>query len=313
MRLSKPSGLPIGANVSGTRARKALFRLLALPAAQFSFKPQAITGGDPLAADVPALVREARSQIEEWQKLRAELPPDDIWLERTQTPIPEVDVLPVARELLAVLNEPATVATLLASTSASDFDAAQALQHLLDAHFVKVREHRPSGPRFKQTAVLPEQLVAVLRAHVHRLPLGSVSLQRPRVLVAADDPRRLKGLSDGLSDIVEFHRETRGTSRFGYGQLGTMTLAEDFSVELVSLPMRRDLLPLALPLAQGAIGILCLLGGAEDASSVADFKEAVVHKLGVPWLEVTTVGESQEPAEARVVRGMLAALCRALV
>ena len=87
-----------------------------------------------------------------------------------------------------------------------------------------------------------------------------------------------------------------------------MSRADDFAIELVVLLMRRDL----LPLAQGAIGVICSIGGAEDAASLADFKTAVAHKLEVPWLEVTTTGARQAPADARAIRGMLAALCRSL-
>lgn len=304
-------GLPVHADLGRTQGNKALCRLLAGSGGHFHFAPGASPHATTLSGDADSLVVEAQRQNDEWQRLRAELPPADVWVERGKAE-PADDLHAVARELLTLLGTPLTVGELLEQSHATDFAAGQALVHLLEARFVVRREAKAPTVKVKQTAVLPDQLLAVLRAHVTRLPIGTVSVEEPRVLLVADDPRRLTGLADGLREIAEFRAETRGTSRFGYGTLGVMALADDLALCLVALPMRRDLLPIALPLAQGAIGVICLRGGAEDAASLADFREAMTHKLGVPWLDVNTAGESSTAADPRAVRGMLAALCRAL-
>ena len=305
-------GMPVHADLGRTQGNKALCRLLVHASGHFHFSPGAAPRATTLQGDAESLVIEAQRQNDEWQRLRGELPAEEVWVERGKAEAAD-DLHAVARELLMLLAVPLTVGELLEQSHATDFAAGQALLHLLEARFVVRREPKvPGAVRMKQTAVLPDQLIAVLRAHVTRLPIGTVSIEEPRVLLVADDPRRLTGLADGLRDIAEFRAEARGTSRFGYGTLGVMTLAEDLGLSLVALPMRRDLLPVALPLAQGAIGVICLRGGAEDASSLADFREAMTHKLGVPWLDVNTAGESTTAADPRAVRGMLAALCRAL-
>lgn len=304
-------GALVEASMTGQSGLKALYRLLGQEQGEFAFSPVRPQIVGTISGTIEGLVMEGLRQIDEWRRLQTELPPLDQPFERvSQRQAPE-DMTPAAAAVLEALLSPRSLAELVDRVPFTDFDVGQAISHLIEAKLIQplVREQRE--PNEPSAPVLAEALIGQLRAHLSALPPGSVSIRRPRVLVVADAPKKLARLSDGLKGLIEFHAEERGTERFGYGQLGVLVLAPDLHLELMAPPMRGDLLPLAVPLSDGAISVIALSGGAEDSGSMTQFREVMTPRLGVPWLEVAT--DSQDGAMApRAIRGIIGAVVRTL-
>lgn len=310
--ISVVDGAVVDAAMGVQTGPKALYRLLSQEQGEFAFspvKPQVI---GTISGSVESLVMEGLRQLDEWRRLQNELPPLDQPFERVPSRQTPDDIAPASAAVLEALARPHSIAELIDAVSFTDFEVGQAISHLIEAKLIQplVRDQRPEHQE-PSAPVLADALIGQLRAYLAAQPAGSVSMRRPRVLVVADAPKKLTRLSDGLKGLIEFHAEERGTARFGYGQLGVLVIAPDLHLELMAPPMRGDLLPLAVPLADGAIGVVALAGGAEDSGSMTQFREVMTPRLGVPWLEVV-IDDGDATIVPRALRGILSAVVRAL-
>ncbi len=307
-------GLLVDARIGRASGTKALFRFLREPQGEFSFVPGKSAKETTLEGATDSFIMEGMRQQDELERLLPGLPANDDVLERVPGEQPTGDLAPVMKAMLDILIEPRSMHDLFDAVPNTDFELAQALAHLLQSKLVRKRAGK-DGARGTFEPVMPEALVFMLRSYLHRVLPSSVNMQAPRVLVVADDPRRVTKFMHGLQGITEFQRSESGAIRFGYGVMGRLPLAPDLAIELVALPMRMDLLPASVPLTMGGLGIICLSSGAEDSPGLERFREAMEGRLTAPWLEVTV-----DPAQAdvtfegepRAVRGILAAFCRAL-
>lgn len=306
-------GRLVDARMGRATGNKALFRLMKNPEGEFAFSPGRTAKESTLDAAVDSLVMEGMRQEDELERILPNLPARDDVVERVPGEKAE-DLHPLTRQVLEALTEPRHVHDLFDAVANTDFEVAQALELLMNAKLVRKRANR-DGATGNFEPVLPEALVFMLRSYLHRALPGTVNMQKPRVLIVADDPRRVAKFMAGLGGIAEFVPSDSGTIRFGYGMMGALPIANDLALELVALPMRMDLLPAAIPLSHGGLGIICLSSGAEDSRGLEHFREAIATRMSVPWLDVT-VDRAQADvtfeAEPRAVRGILAALCRAL-
>jgi CheY-like chemotaxis protein len=294
--------------------QKALFRMLSEKQGEFSFAPGKHSKDTTLEGNTDSYVMEGMRQEDELAQLLPLLPARDDVVERVAGEKPTTDLAPVVRAVLDALFEPRNVHDLFDAVAQTDFEVAQALTHLLEARLVRKRATR-DGATGNFEPVMPEALVFMLRSYLHRAVPNSVNMQAPRVLLVADDPRRIGKFMTGLHHIPEFVRSEVGSARFGYGALGRLPLAPDLALEIVALPMRMDLLPSSVPLTMGGLGVICLSSGAEDSTGLEKFREVMEARMAVPWLEVTVDPEQADvtfEGEPRAVRGILAAFCRAL-
>lgn len=311
-------GKLVDARFGRATGAKALYRMLKEKQGEFSFAPGKQAKDQTLQGAVDSLIMEGMRQEDELERLMTSMPAMDDVIER----LPAVsggekaeELAPLMRTVLEALVEPRQLFDLFDAVAVPDFEVAQALQHLMNAKLAQKRATR-DGATGNSEPVLPEALVFMLRSYLHRALPGSVDMHRPRVLVVADDPRRVTKFWSGLQGLKEFEKaDASGSMKYGYGMMGTLPVAPDLALDLVALPMRMDLLPASIPLTLGALGIICLSSGAEDSSGLEKFREAMEGRLSAPWLEVT-VDPSQADvtfeAEPRAVRGILAAFCRAL-
>ncbi|MCC6808649.1 MAG: response regulator [Deltaproteobacteria bacterium] len=307
-------GRLVDAKFGRATGTKALYRMLKEKAGEFGFAPGKATKDVTLQGAVDSLIMEGMRQEDELDRLMTSLPALDDVIERIPGEKAE-DLHPLMRTVLEALVEPRQVYDLFDAVPVPDFEVAQALQHLITARLARQRATK-DGATGNFEPVLPEALVFMLRSYLHRALPGSVDMRRPRVLVVADDPRRVVKFWSGLQGITEFQKaDASGSMKYGYGMMGSLPVATDLAMDLVALPMRMDLLPASVPLTLGALGIICLSSGAEDSTGLEKFREAMEGRLSVPWLEVT-VDPSQADVtfegEPRAVRGILAAFCRAL-
>ena len=189
---------------------------------------------------------------------------------------------------------------------------AQALTHLLGARIVRKRATRDGTTG---EPVLPEALVFMLRSYLHRALPNTVHMHRPRVLLCADDSAAAAEVHGRLAGHPRVREGRERLVALWLRRVGMLPVAQDLELELVALPMRADLLPASVPLTLGGLGFICLSSGAEDEGGLERFREAMMGRLGLPWLDVT-VDKAQADVtfegEPRAVRGILAALCRAL-
>lgn len=308
-------GRMVDARFGRATGTKALFRMLKEKQGEFGFAPGKQAKDNTLSGGpVDSLIMEGMRQEDELDRLLQSLPAIDDVIERIPGEKKD-DLHPLMREVLDALVEPRQLFDLFDAISVPDFEVAQAVQHLITAGLVRQRATK-DGATGNFEPVLPEALVFMLRSYLHRALPGSVDMRQPRVLVVADDPRRVVKFWIGLQGIKEFQKaDAQGSMKFGYGRMGTLPVAPDLALDLVALPMRMDLLPASIPLTLGGLGIICLSSGAEDSTGLEKFREAMEGRITAPWLEVT-VDPSQADvtfeAEPRAVRGILAAFCRAL-
>jgi CheY-like chemotaxis protein len=310
-------GRLVDARFGRVTGNKALYRMLKEKQGEFGFAPGKTPKDVTLEGHVDSLIMEGMRQEDELERLMGSLPAIDDVIERMprEPGGKGEDLHPLMRTVLDALVEPRQMFDLFDAVAVPDFEVAQAVQHLIDARLVRQRATK-DGATGNFEPVLPEALVFMLRSYLHRALPGSVDMRRPRVLVVADDPRRVVKFWSGLQGIPEFQKaDALGSMKYGYGMMGTLPVAQDLAIDMVALPMRMDLLPASVPLTLGALGIICLSSGAEDSTGLERFREAMAGRLSAPWLEVTVDASQADvtfEGEPRAVRGILAAFCRAL-
>ncbi len=273
------AGVPLsdGGSIVG---EKALYRLFSWRDGRFEFVPGPVTDVDRIGKPSRALVLEGTRQLDEWDKLRRELPSRDLrlTLRVPRSQIPE-NVHPLTAEVLDCVEAYRRVGEVVDHCSFPDYQVLRVLQDLIQRGAL-ARETKAEAPGrgagVSGGVFNPSQ--------VRRIRDWSAS-QRPR----PGSVLKLLAVGATSSQIGEFHQALRECPDFmsdaramrdparvgGLGTIGYFALDDRLSLRVVGVPAADHYAPLWDVAAHGMLGAILLPQGA-SAQALAE-TEAAFH------------------------------------
>ncbi len=253
--------LPDGTSLGG---EKAFYRILSWQEGRFEFIPGETPEGGRIRKPTRVLLLEGMRLLDEWEKRRRTLPPDDTQLRLALAPenVP-AGLHPRVAQVLAVLEAYSRVGDIVDHCPLPDLQVLHILG-LLRKHGAFALEERASGPRPGKS----EEERLFTPTQVRRLREWSAA-QRPaagpvlKVLIVSATSPVLLGISEVLKQFSEFRPGTRleRAPDTGLGTLGHFPLGEGLSLRLLAVPADTRYAPLWEVAAHGMLGAVIVPDG----------------------------------------------------
>lgn len=255
---------------------KALFRLLTWSEGSFAFRPEPVSLPPRISATTRALLMEGMRQLDEWRRLRAELPALDAHatLRVRNGELPSV-VHPLTQEVLLLLELYSQVGEVVDHSSYPDYQVLRTLQTLVQRGIVEIRAGAPVPPPdsglFRATQIRRVREWLGARGGVQRDGKLLIASASP---AATRDFAKLLRLVPGL---VPHPRMADGIPAHALGPIARLRLEDDLGIELVHVPVTAGYAPLWPLAGYGAIGSLLLMEGpvAEGFAALRPFSDAL--------------------------------------
>lgn len=255
---------------------KALFRLLTWSEGSFAFRSEPVTLPPRIAATTRALLMEGMRQLDEWRRLRAELPALDAHasLRVRDGALPSV-VHPLTQEVLLLLELYSHVGEVVDHSSYPDYQVLRTLQTLVQRGIVEIRAGAPVPPPdsglFRATQIRRVREWLGARGGVQR---------DGKLLIASASPaatRDFAKLLRGIPGLVPHPRMGDGIPAHALGPIARLRLEDDLGIELVHVPVSAGYAPLWPLAGHGAIGSMLLMEGpvADGIASLRPFSDAL--------------------------------------
>jgi hypothetical protein len=289
-------------NVDG---EKALFRLLTWREGSFAFTPGPLAVAPRIERGMEDALLEGMRQADEAGRLLDKLPKKEASLGLDPQAVLPQEMHPITSQVVQALAEPLTLGELVDRCPATDFEVLAAVTSLMDKKLV-VLVQRQTGAQ-AQPLLQPAELHA-LRAKLVR---GRQVVQAVGKLLVAGSPRAVGRFAKALSRLPGFNPEREHLAG-DFGSLGSISLPDSVTIELLALPTSEDAKPLWRPFGSGAVVAVIL---DETGLALANYfaADSRVHLLlaganSVPaTLKRASGGASTGPAEApEAVRAALA-------
>jgi hypothetical protein len=256
---------------------KALFRLLTWTEGAFSFRPEAITITPRITTTTRALLMEGMRQLDEWRRLRAELPSLDAHavLRVRSGALPNA-VHPLTQEVLLLLELYSQVGEVVDHASYPDYQVLRTLQTLTQRGIVEIRAGAPVPP--PDSGLFRTSQVRRLREWLGAHAGGSG--RDGKLLIAGSSgeaTREFLRLLRGVPGLVPHPRMSDGLASDALAPIARLRLEDDLGIELMHVPSQAAYAPLWPLAGYGALGTLLLMEGpvAEAAGRLRPFAESL--------------------------------------
>ncbi len=252
--------LPDGTSIAG---EKALYRILTWQEGRFEFVPGEPSEGGRIRKSTRVLLLEGMRLLDEWEKRRRDLPPDEMQLRLVAAPESEAsDLHPRVGEVLDVLEAYSRVSDIVDHCPLPDLQVLHLLGLLREHGSVSVVP--TPGPR----PVCAEDERLLTPTQVRRLREWA-SAQRPaagpvlKVLVVSANPESLREIFKVLGEFPEFRPGPRleRVLDAGLATLGHFPLGEGLSLRLQAVPADTSYAPLWDVAAHGMLGAVIVPDG----------------------------------------------------
>ena len=270
-RIHLHEGDVVQAVTGAVDGEKALFRLLTWTDGTFAFRSEPITIPPRITATTRALLMEGMRQLDEWRRLRAELPALDahVTLRVRSGELPSV-VHPLTQEVLLLLELYSQVEEVVDHSSYPDYQVLRTLQTLEQRGIVEIRAGAPVPPPdsglFRATQIRRVREWLGARGGVQRDGKLLIASASP---AATRDFLRLLRLVPGL--VPHPRMMSDGVPAHTLGPIGRLRLEDDLGIELIHVPVSGSYAPLWPLAGHGALGTMLLLEG-QVAEGVATLR-----------------------------------------
>jgi DNA-binding response OmpR family regulator len=255
----------VQATVDAVEGEKALFRLLAWREGSFAFTPNRPRVAARILAPTRALLMEGMRQLDEWERVRASLPPLDarVVLNVDTGKLPNV-VHPLTQEVLLLLEIYDLVRDVVDNCSHPDYHVLRTLQTLVDRKIVELRRDPSQSPAASGDALFSPAQVRRLHDWLQSGRSGGRSREAKLLLVssgvsATRDFVRLLETLPGMQLSAHFRR-----GRFSpqdVEPVGQLHVDDGIAIQLLHVPADPSFSPVWPVAAHGALGTLFLLSG----------------------------------------------------
>jgi CheY-like chemotaxis protein len=240
---------------------KALFRLLTWTEGSFAFRPETVSIPPRITSSTRALLMEGMRQLDEWRRLRAELPSLDahVALRVRSGALPSV-VHPLTQEVLLLLELYSQVAEVVDHASYPDYQVLRTLQTLVQRGIIEIRAGAPVPP--PDSGLFRASQIRRVREWLG----GRGGVPRDgKLLVASASPTATQDFLRVLRSVpglVPHPRMADGIPAHALGPIARLRLEDDLGIELVHVPVTDGYAPLWPLAGHGAIGTMLLMEGA---------------------------------------------------
>jgi len=251
---------------------KALFRLLVWQTGTFAFTPERIAPEINIRRSTDILLLEGARQADELNRLRSELPADNVRL----VPVPEFKqryegLHPVTQEIMNLLEFYDSVGSLVDHARVSDYEACRAIQTLIEKGVLRIAEAAPppTGTECTEVAdnepLLQHDLLYELKVKVAAAGQPKDRVTRAKLCIICPVEDLLREFVGGIHKLpgMELQGQIEALRR-GFGRLGSLHLSENFMLDWMLLPARPSLRPLWHPLGSGMVGGLVMHVSQDD-------------------------------------------------
>jgi len=278
-RIHLHEGDVVQATTGPVEGEKALFRLLTWIDGSFAFRAEPIRIAPRITSTTRALLLEGMRQLDEWRRLRAELPSLDahVALRVRSGELPNV-VHPLTQEVLLLLELYSQVGELVDHSSFPDYQVLRTLQTLVQRGIVEVRAGAPVPS--PESGLFRAAQVRRLREWLGGGRPDALRTRDAKLLVVsshADATRDFLQVLQGVPGLQPHPRMAEGIPADALGPLARLRVDGDVGLEFVHVPSHSSYAPLWPLAGHGALGILLLLGGpmADPAAALRPLAESM--------------------------------------
>ncbi len=280
-RIQLREGDVVTAETGGVSGEKALFRLLAWRRGEFGFREEDDGGAREIERPTRALLREARRQAEEWERLGQDLPAPHarVSLRVGRESLPNV-LHPLTQEVLLVLELSETVTDVLDRVPFPDYQVLRTLQMLIRRGMVEVSaaSARPEPPA---GAFFAPQWVARLRDWLEQGRARDAAPLDAKIVVIASDTGAEQTFLNRLAGWPGAEAAPRGEAA-GVWSVLRIPVDDEIALEITVVPAAERwaaVWPLAV---HGALATIFVHGEDIDASLPA-LRAAIGTVAMAPW------------------------------
>jgi CheY-like chemotaxis protein len=259
----------VQAAAGSVEGEKALFRLLGWRDGTFSFSPDRVQVTPRILTPTRALLMEGMRQLDEWDRLRATLPPRDarVVLKVAKGDLPG-GVHPLTQEVLLLLELYDRVGDVVDHSSHPDYQVLRTLQALADRQMIELRqEARGSLPEPGGEGFFGAAQVRRLRDWLQVGRPRAAEALEAKLLVFSPDEAATRDFARLLAEIPGMRlAETAREGRLGPEDLvpvGRIAVDPGLAIRVIHVPADRRYAPVWPVVAHGALASLLLVRGAE--------------------------------------------------
>jgi len=250
-----------GSNVVG---EKALYRLFTWRDGRFEFVPGAVAEHGRIRRPGRALLLEGVRQMDEWHRLRVELPADD---QRLVLKVPrdeiESEEQPLTREVIDAVEAYRRVSEVVDHCSFPDYQVLRVLRDLISQEALEPEASPGRAVGDAEGTLFTSSQLRRVRDWFAELKPSQGSVIKVVVVAAGREVvRELHGALRECPDFMSDARLMREPERLGgLGALGHFPLGEGLSLRLITVPAATDYEPLWEVAAHGMLGAIVLPNG----------------------------------------------------
>ncbi len=242
---------------------KALYRLLSWRDGSFAFAPTRVTAAARILTPTRALLLEGVRQLDEWERLRGNLPPlgAKVVLSVAKVELPNA-VHPVTQEVLLLLEIYDRVREIVDHCGYPDYQVLRTLQTLIDRGLVEL-QREPENASSDRGTLFDALQVRQLREWLEKGRARRSGSMAAKVLVASADPGATRDFTRLLESLpgMEAAPAVRdgGPNPGDLVELGHLAVGEGLGIDWIHLPAA-DSFRATWPVAcHGALGTLVLV------------------------------------------------------
>jgi CheY-like chemotaxis protein len=262
----------VQAAVGSVEGEKALFRLLGWRDGTFSFAPNRVNVTPRILTPTRAVLMEGLRQLDEWDRLRASLPPLDarVVLRVASGELPS-GVHPLTQEVLLLLELYDRVADVVDHSAHPDYQVLRTLQALADRGMIELRrEARAALSEAASEGFFSAAQIRRLREWLQAgRPRGAETLEA-KVLLFSPDESATRDFARLLAEVPGMRlSEAARQGRIAVQDVlpvGRITVDPGLAIRVIHVPADRRFAPIWPVAANGALASLLLVRGADGAA-----------------------------------------------
>jgi hypothetical protein len=262
----------IQAQVGAAEAEKALYRMLSWREGSFVFRPDRVQALARIDLPTRALLLEGARQLDEWERVRASLPPREacVALRVKSAELPSA-VQPLTQEVLLLLELYSRVGDVVDHCSHPDYQVLRTLETLVERGIVELRDAPGLQAAAGGEGVFAPAQARRLREWLERGgPRVAAGTDAKGVIVSAD----LEATRELLRRVAELPGARLGPAVHRMGaadlvSLGRLAVDDSHGIELVHLPAAPEHAPLWPLVGRGALANIVLLGAGSPEAIAA--------------------------------------------
>ncbi|MGB9734712.1 MAG: DUF4388 domain-containing protein [bacterium] len=277
----------INATFDKVEGVKAFYRLLSIRNGKFEFIPHRALTPIRITSSTESLLMEGMRQMDEMKKHKNLFPPLDatVKLKKKLSELPK-QVRTITQEVLLLLEFYNKVEDIVDNCTFPDYDVLRVLVALLEKGIIEIVQQTAPKVVEQQTNLLANEEIYRLLEIVSTNKHTRLELHRGKIIVMSANYNALKFFINSINSMPKFTLNTsfalsnRDNNNIILGEIGTLSLTELLTIELIAIPPLPEYGPLWMALSNSAVGTIVLFDkGSKEVlnsflSTINSFKEA---------------------------------------